>query len=146
MTNPSLSGQSAAVRLAERRLVHHPYCVLCGPDNRLGLGLDFVADGEGSVMTEVDCDEFFQSYTGLLHGGIIALLLDGAMTNCLFASSVVAVTAEMTVRYLEGTTTTEPVQLKARRIKSRPPLHLVEAEVWQGGRMVVRATGKFIEC
>lgn len=145
MVYSGVSDESAATKLAELRHVHHPDCILCGFDDGLGLGLDFVAGEDGSVTAEVDCDEFFQSYPGLLHGGIIALLLDGAMTNCLFAAGVAAVTAEMTVRYVGYTTTVKPLRLTARRTKSRPPLHLIEAEVWQGGAMVARASGKFIE-
>jgi acyl-coenzyme A thioesterase PaaI-like protein len=35
----------------------------------------------------------------MLHGGVISSILDGTMTNCLFAHGTVAVTAELRVRF-----------------------------------------------
>jgi acyl-coenzyme A thioesterase PaaI-like protein len=123
----------------------HPECVLCGNGDPLGLKLDLAVSDDGSVSGVIDCAALFQGYPGQLHGGIIALLIDGAMTNCLFASGVTAVTAKLDIRYVKKTVTEIPAQLTARVTRSRGPLHIVEADVRQNGLVVVRATGKFIE-
>jgi len=143
MTYPEAT--HAAEKLATLRKINHPECILCGQDDRLGLGLNFTVTDDGSVTTDADCDEFFQSYSGQLHGGILALLLDGAMTNCLFAVGVTAVTGELAIRYLHPVTAGKPVKLTARLKKTRPPLYLVEAELCQDGETAARASGKFIE-
>ncbi len=63
----------------------HSQCILCGADHPQGLRLAFNTDANGRVKAEFPCDRMYQGYDGYLHGGVIAALLDSAMTNCLFA-------------------------------------------------------------
>ena len=56
---------------------------------------------DGSVEGVFAARAPLEGYSGLLHGGVAAAFLDGAMTNCLFAHGVRALTAELTVRYRE---------------------------------------------
>jgi hypothetical protein len=65
--------------VAVRRQLH-PDCVVCGSRNARGVHLVFTRQTDGSV---------------------IAALLDGASTNCLFAHGHVALTVELTARYRE---------------------------------------------
>ena len=88
---------------------------------------------------------FVAAYPGLLHGGVTALLLDGAMTNCLFAHDKAAVTGELAIKYLEPVTLERFAFVKAWISYSFAPLHVVEAELHQGGKVLARATGKFME-
>ena len=141
----SVPGKAEESRIAEVRHQNHPDCILCSPSDGLGLGLNFVQQSGGDVIAEADCSRFFQGYTGVVHGGIVALLLDGAMTNCLFAAGITAMTAELNVRYLHSTGTGHRLEVRARLVRSRSPLHLVEAEVRQHGVVVARATAKFME-
>ncbi len=131
-------------RLEQLRRRNHPNCILCSANDGLGLGVEFAVTDDGGVAALVECDRLHQGYTGILHGGIVALLLDGAMTNCLFAAGVTAVTAEMSVRYLSSATTDKPMQVTARITHSRPPLYLLHSEMHQEGVLVARASGKFM--
>ena len=72
-------------------------------------------------------------------------MLDGAMTNCLFAHGRVAVTAELTVRYRHPVTVDRPVTVRAWIRESSHNLHRMQAELAQGGRVLVTATAKFLE-
>ncbi len=63
-------------RLMEVRFDGH--CFGCGPLNEDGLQLKFVAGPEGSVA-EFVVPERFQSWSGMAHGGVVALLLDEAV-------------------------------------------------------------------
>jgi uncharacterized protein (TIGR00369 family) len=101
---------------------------------------------DGSVTSRFFCDHFLQGYPGLLHGGVIAAMLDGTMTNCLFAHGKTAVTASLTVRFLHPVTADQTATLRARIKRSNPPLHLMEAELLQGKKIVAQATAKFMEC
>lgn len=144
MTVYSADRSAAQAQLEELRQRSHHQCLLCSPEDSLGLRLEFTAEADGSVTAEIDCGDCLQSYPGLLHGGVMALLLDGAMTNCLFAAGVTAVTAEMTIRYLSETFTNSPLQLTARLTNSRSRLYLVESSLRQGGETRATAIGKFI--
>ncbi len=63
-------------RLMEVRFDGH--CFGCGPLNEEGLQLKFVPGPEGSVA-ELVVPERFQSWSGMAHGGVVALLLDEAV-------------------------------------------------------------------
>ena len=56
---------------------------------------EFVLQPDGSVRGVFFASAPLEGYTGLLHGGIAAAFLDGAMTNCLFAHGIEALTAEL---------------------------------------------------
>jgi acyl-coenzyme A thioesterase PaaI-like protein len=53
-------------------------CIGCSPRNPKGLHLHFVADGPDrkGVRADVRLDASYESYPGMIHGGIIALVLD----------------------------------------------------------------------
>ena len=51
-------------------------CYICGRDNPAGLGMDFYDDGENTVMSIVTPADHFQGYPGVLHGGVVAAILD----------------------------------------------------------------------
>ena len=71
------------------------WCVV-GPAE---LGLEFRVLADGSVTASFDCGESFDGYGGMLHGGVVSAIADGAMTNSLFAYGIAAVTAELNVRF-----------------------------------------------
>ncbi len=77
----------------------HPNCVVCGRKNKSGLRLEFSILDDGSVQTHFDSDAVYEGFPGVLHGGVITLLLDGAMTNCLFAHGRIGITGELKVRF-----------------------------------------------
>ncbi len=80
-----------------------------------------------------------------MHGGMIASLLDGAMTNCLFAHGYVAMTGELKVRYREPVIIGEEMLIRARIASSASRLYLLEAELKQGGCVKAAASAKFVE-
>jgi acyl-coenzyme A thioesterase PaaI-like protein len=80
----------------------------------------------------------------LLHGGVIAALLDGAMTNCLFAFGHRALTVELKVRYHAGVAAAEESLLRAWLEDSTRELFQLRAELSQDGAVKASATGKFM--
>ncbi|MGQ9652358.1 MAG: PaaI family thioesterase [Phycisphaerae bacterium] len=123
----------------------HPECFVCGPANGHGLGLEFRMTLDGSVEASFPCQPVFAGYPGMLHGGIICTLLDGAMTNCLFAHGLVALTVDMNVRFRQPVTVSLPASVRAWLESEGSPLHRLAAEVSQGGQVVATATARFIE-
>ncbi len=131
--------------LAAVRAEAHPFCLVCSQSNPRGLGLEFALQTDGSVSTEYISHAALEGYSGLLHGGVIAAMLDGAMTNCLFARGLQAVTGELTVRYRYPIAVGEAITLRAWLDESMPPLHLLQAELQQAGCVKAAATAKFME-
>lgn len=131
--------------LARLRDTHHGGCIVCGSRNRQGLKLSFQTCPDGSIEGRFPCRRLFQGYNGLLHGGVISAVLDSAMTNCLFAHGIIAVTGELTVRFLKPVLLADEALVQAKIKASLPPLHRMEASMSQKGRIVARATARFME-
>jgi uncharacterized protein (TIGR00369 family) len=122
----------------------HPRCIACAPQRKFGLRLGFRDAGEGKVRATFDCAETFEGYPGHLHGGIIATILDSAMTNCLFAQGHQAVTAELTVKYRAPVRVDQAAVAEAHTTRDLFPLFLMEATLVQEGQTKATATAKFI--
>jgi acyl-coenzyme A thioesterase PaaI-like protein len=73
------------------------YCFGCGANNPMGLKLKFTRDGE-TLRTEYKPDKMHQGWPGLLHGGILATLLDEIMSNVAYTTGKTCLTAEMSLR------------------------------------------------
>lgn len=79
--------------------VDNDCCFACGELNPLGLHLKFRVEGE-RLVTSFVIQPHLQGFAGVVHGGIIATVLDDLMTNAVARFfNVLAVTAEVTVRY-----------------------------------------------
>ncbi|MBW1931846.1 MAG: PaaI family thioesterase [Deltaproteobacteria bacterium] len=123
----------------------HPKCVICSSVNLSGLGLQFEANGDGSVNATFQCDESCEGYPGILHGGVILSLLDGAMGNCMFLHGRATVTVEMTTRFRHPVVTGQEAIVSARITRISYPLYLLEAEIIQGGKVKATAKGKYYD-
>lgn len=78
------------------------YCFACGENNPIGLHLQFQFIGEKFVATTT-LSRNFQSYAGVVHGGIVSTMLDEAMGSLLVERGEKAVTAKMELRYRKPT-------------------------------------------
>lgn len=139
-------GNDAATAGKDRRTVpadlrqqHHPDCIVCSPDCAHGLRVAFALDGRLAVGN-FDCAGRYEGYPGMLHGGVISSLLDGAMTNCLFLHGVVAVTAELVVRFRHPVLLGKPAQLRAWITENDPPVFRLQAQLVQDG--IIKASGR----
>ncbi len=124
---------------------NHSWCVVCGDANPLGLKVRFTLQPDGSVEGRFAGGHVFQSYDGVLHGGMIAALLDGAMTNCMFAHGHRAVTGELIVRYRKTVEAGEPVVMRAWLEQSNLGLYQLRAELSQNDSIKVIAAAKFMD-
>jgi acyl-coenzyme A thioesterase PaaI-like protein len=122
----------------------HPRCVVCSPDHPCGLGLCFVAGADDTVVADFELDRAVEGYEGWSHGGITSAVLDGAMTNWLFAHGLAGVTAELNVRFRHPLILEEPAQVTARLKGASHPLYELEAQITQNGQLKARATGRFM--
>jgi acyl-coenzyme A thioesterase PaaI-like protein len=51
-------------------------CFVCGRSNPVGLYMKFKDDGEGEVVSKYTVPERYQGYPGIVHGGVLAAMLD----------------------------------------------------------------------
>jgi acyl-coenzyme A thioesterase PaaI-like protein len=144
MTN-SPRAPDPSTRLATIQSAAHPYCFACSGSNPMGLALRYSVAPDASVSTSFIGNCALESYPGVLHGGLVATLLDGAMTNCLFAQGIRAMTAELKVRYHDPVVSTEELQVRAWLESSRHGVLELRAALTQNDQIKARAQAKFIE-
>jgi acyl-coenzyme A thioesterase PaaI-like protein len=75
-------------------------CFCCGSKNPIGLKLQFEMLPEGRMRTEWTPRREHQGFKDIVHGGLVATLLDEVMIRLLYALGIRAVTAELSTRLL----------------------------------------------
>ncbi|MDF7798659.1 PaaI family thioesterase [Pontiellaceae bacterium B1224] len=123
----------------------HRNCLLCGDRNPSSLRLKFTRRDGGGVGALFKGRPDLQGYDGILHGGIIASLLDSAMTNCLFHEGIRAVTADLRIRYKHLVPVGEQVDVQAVLEESRPPLYRLKASILMNGKTMARGEARFMQ-
>ena len=123
----------------------HPACFACGVRNGDGLGLRFTEEPDGTVVGSFACDGKYQGYPDRLHGGVIAMLADAAMTHCLFLRRISAVTGKLRLRFPHPVEVGMAATVRATLVKNSPPLFELKAEISQAGKVRATAEGLFIE-
>jgi acyl-coenzyme A thioesterase PaaI-like protein len=130
--------------LERLRSRHHPRCFVAREEGLFGLGVHFAARPDSSVEATVSCPASWEGYPGLVHGGIIASLLDGAMTNALFARGTVAVTAEAKIRYWHPLPLGRSATVLGAVAQCEPPLYIAEARITSSEGVHATCTAKFM--
>jgi acyl-coenzyme A thioesterase PaaI-like protein len=136
--------QAGQVTLESLVRAEHSECLMCGPQNPLGLKLRFSVQPDGSVLAMFRCGEAFRSYPGILHGGVVSSLLDAAMTNALFAVGVAGVTAELNVRFLAPVALNRGAIVRAAVERDAHRVFYLRAELEQDEKLMAQATAKFL--
>jgi len=133
--------------MKERRKIRNPFkadeymCFGCSPGNHIGLKLTFEEDDEKLYATWQP-DPVFQGYLNVLHGGIIATLLDEAGAWCVYVKAGTSgVTASLTVRYLKPVYISKgPVSVEAMLVARGEKNALLSASLFDGeGKLCAEA-------
>ena len=112
-------------------------CFGCGPDNDDGLKMRFTQAEEGSVC-EFRVPDRFQSWRGMVHGGVVALLLDEAVGWAGWHAGHPGLTGRLEVRYRRPLRLGELVRVVGRVDRVRRTLVYASATidgVADGGRI-----------
>jgi len=123
----------------------HGNCFACGSNNGLGLGLKFYKDKDNTVFGSFFADPKFEGYSGIIHGGIIATLLDSAMTHCLLLQDIPALTGRLSIKYSAPIQTGTVVKLEARIVHQFHEMFMLEGKAWVDGKRVASAEAKYVK-
>lgn len=94
------------------------HCFVCGPDNPVGLKLEFRLENDVCRSRFTPADHHC-GYDGVTHGGLIFSALDDVMANWLFLKGFKAFTARCDIRYHDSLPTGTPVWLEGRCLKHK---------------------------
>ncbi len=113
-------------------------CFVCGPDNPLGLRLEFRMEGE-VCRAEFTPGPFHCGYDRLVHGGILYSALDDVMANWLFLRGERAHTARCEIRYREPCELGDRLVLEGRLLKRKGRLAILTGRAIRSGDNVLVA-------
>ena len=120
------------------------YCFGCGRHNPVGFHLVFERDGEEMVTHYVPKPED-QGFPGIMHGGLLGLLLDEAMGWAMYADELFAVTAKMETRFRRQVGLDAPLTVHSRITRRRGRRIELQATVSdEGGDVLVEGSGLFV--
>src|SRR5215469_9719087 len=125
------------------------FCFGCGPANPQGLHLVFTTDtsdrNQITATAQVQLDRMHEGPPGHIHGGIVAALLDEAMSKLNRPLNVLAMTRHMEVDYLRPVPLYQTLTLISRHVRRDGRKLFHEAEIQDpDGMPLARGKGLFI--
>jgi acyl-coenzyme A thioesterase PaaI-like protein len=122
------------------------HCFGCSPNNPQGLHLKFVVDYEALTASAPVClTRLHEGPPGHIHGGIIATLMDEAMSKLNRPLNVVAMTRNMQIDYLRPSPLQQPLTISSRHLRREGRKVFHHAELTDAaGSILAQATGLFI--
>ena len=115
-------------------------CFGCGQDNPIGLKLAFKWDGN-TAREEFTPGDLYQGWPGLVHGGIMACLLDEGMAYAALFAGHHCVTARMQMKLRRPAKIGEPLVISATVTRTTRKLVETEARVTlRDGTLVAEGT------
>jgi uncharacterized protein (TIGR00369 family) len=128
-------------------LPHTPGCVVCGRDNAHGLHLSFHINSDTGIVTAAYTPRPEHiGFEGIIHGGIIATILDEAMVwAATWAGKRFCVCGELNVRYRQSVPVGAVLRVEAKLQAMRSRLiETTGSIVDAAGTTYCTATGKYV--
>jgi uncharacterized protein (TIGR00369 family) len=106
-------------------------CFVCGVENPYGLGLEFFEIGDGHVAAEPCLPESYQGYPGIVHGGIVASMLDEIAGRAAMIGDHThfRLTAKLSIRYRRPVPVDETIHLEGWVTEDRGRMATAHAEI-----------------
>ena len=133
--------------MATLQLPHTSGCVVCGPQNAHGLHLSLFVEPEGgAVKVEFTPRPENIGFEGIVHGGVIATLLDEAMVwAATWAGKRFCLCGELTTRFRRSADIGQPAFAEARVEFRNPRLVQTAATLRDAvGNILATASGKYV--
>jgi len=122
-------------------------CFVCGEKNPIGLKLRLRVDPDrGESSADVTFPEDLQGWSGVVHGGLVAAVLDEALIYAAGAKGLKCVTGEISVRFVKPALTGVTYSLVGRFVEEKGRIVLAESRLLDGrGHEIARASGKLFK-
>lgn len=121
-------------------------CFVCGPENPIGLKLEFYLDENDVCRATFTPGENHCGYDTVTHGGIIFSALDDVMANWLYLKGLTAFTAKCEIRYRDALPVGTEVRLEGHCIRQKARLTLMKGLLIRNDidEVVVEAEASFM--
>jgi uncharacterized protein (TIGR00369 family) len=131
--------------MAESIPIDDGRCFACGPENEIGLRLQFEYLAEGVARARTSLRSEFQGWKGIAHGGVSLALLDEAMAHAAGAAGYRGVTASMNARFRKPVPLGVTIEIEGRVKWQRRNVLEIEARVrGPQGDVLLEGEGRFV--
>ncbi len=115
----------------QNRQPNSDHCFVCGRKNRLGLYMTFYDNGENEVCAEYTVAEDYQGYPGVVHGGVVAAMLDETVARVSMIGDPhhFMMSVKLEVKYRHPVPTQTPLKIVGRIVKLRGRLGKAVGEI-----------------
>jgi acyl-coenzyme A thioesterase PaaI-like protein len=123
-------------------------CFVCGTENPCGLHLKFYSNGPGEVTADYTVPERYQGYPGVVHGGIVAAMLDevAGRTHMEGNPPRFMYTARLELRYRRNVPVGQPLRLVGKAGKSKGRSAAASAMIYdQEGILLAEAEALLVD-
>jgi len=119
-------------------------CFACGPRNEIGLKLTFRREGD-RILADYRPREDFQGFPGVLHGGILATMLDETMSRTGAMRREWLMTGKLDIRFRRPAPVDQPMRVWGEIVRERQgAVDAVGAVELMDGTVVAEARGMFM--
>ena len=105
-------------------------CFCCGAKNPIGLKLEFETTSDGRMRTTWIPRKEHQGFKDIVHGGLVATVLDEVMVRLLYLRGIAAVTAGMEIKLLLPVRWGRPYRFEGWIVQDRGRAVITEAEAF----------------
>jgi len=125
------------------------YCFVCGIENPYGLKVNFYESGPGEVVVDTIVPDRFQGYPGVVHGGIVASLVDEALGRAHMGQNTEKTrflyTVKLCIHYRKPVPTNVPIRIVGQAVRSKKRTATSIAKIFdQDGQLLVEADAVLI--
>lgn len=125
------------------------HCFVCGVENPFGLHLKFDQTGPGEVSAEITLTEKYQGYPGIVHGGIVAAMLDEVTGRSWMGADAhnprFMFTAKLEVTYRKNVPVGQPLRLVGKAGNSRGRTAQANGAIYDGeGTLLAEANALLV--
>jgi acyl-coenzyme A thioesterase PaaI-like protein len=124
------------------------HCFVCGLANPVGLQLRFYETGPGEITADYIVPEHFQGYPGVVHGGIVAAMLDEVCGRVHMGGDPprFMYTARLEIRYRKNVPTGQPLRLVGKAGPSRRRTAVGMSQIYgPGGELLAEAEALLVD-
>jgi uncharacterized protein (TIGR00369 family) len=106
-------------------------CFVCGRNNPVGLNLQFSDNGKDEVFSDYTVADRYQSYPGIVHGGILASMLDEVVGRVAIIGDHhhFMVSVKLQVLYRHPVPVETPLKIRGQIVRLRGRLGKAQGEI-----------------
>jgi len=121
----------------------HNACFACGQLNQDGLALIFETAGD-RICCHTTIDSKYQSYDGIVHGGILASIADSTMINLVYRQyGGRPLTCTLDMRYRASISVGDELTAEAEILRAKHGIVWTSCRISVGYRLCAEARGAF---